>query len=1048
MNINKHMARCYLIVLITLFASQSLSAQLGLSIIQDSIPCFGLSTQVAVSATSGTPPYQYKFDSSGYTGVYAVDSFYNLPAGTYTFFVQDANSNIASATLVRVQPSVPLTATYSVTAPTCFGYTDASIASAGSGGTPYAGQGGTTSLYLYTWLDSNLTPFFTDSVVTNLPSGIYALAVEDYNACFDTTFNIVVTQPAQMVGTILSVVQPTCFGYTDGSINAVASGGTPYTGQGGVLSSYLYTWLDSSKTAIEPDSMISGIGSGFYNLAFEDYNGCRDTLFNFLLNQPTALSATIISLTKPTCNGYADGEIEIAASGGTIYPASYGLGNYNYTYLDSTGTPFDTDSVASGLIKGTYTLAYEDFNGCRDTLKNIIVNEPTVLSASIISLTQPTCFGLLNGQIQTAATGGTSFPAIYASGNYVYTYLDAMQNTIDTDSLASGIGAGIYALAIEDFNGCRDTLPNIIVTQPALLTQLITATNVNCNGANDASISVATSGGTQFVNAPVYITNLYNAVWSSVSSSSSTTALSAGIYYSVVVDSNGCRDTSAAISITQPAAVVLTASATNVSCHGQANATINASASAAAVITVNSLPYLASANYAPGTYTVSASIANGNNSGFCTDSSVFTIIEPALVTLNASATNVTCNGAANGGITASAAGGATIKVNGNAYNASALYAPGTYTVIASAPNGNNNGFCTDTIELIITEPAAVTVDITTANSTVGVGSSLSLEAIGTTATYLWNGPGIVSSTSNPLAVTANLNNTGTFTVTATDASGCTASSTIEVEVLNGVLVEAKVALSGNLQLSGLMSDQLRFLGYLPNSDPYRNAPYAVAFTHVLNPIPEVVDPGVLNSTTNPVVDWVFVELRNKSNRANVLATRSALLRADGAIVDMDGTSPVLFSNTSPDSFFVAVRHRNHLGISALAKQGLSLNSTSLINMSSLSVPLYIGATASTNNSSFGGGAARTLYSKRAMYAGNCGIVNTFAASTISYATGSTTDRNAMLAALPGTTVLSQYSIFDCNLDGVARYQGLTPDRLVILTNCNNSNTLIVYQQLP
>ena len=72
------------------------------------------------------------------------------------------------------------------------------------------------------------------------------------------------------------------------------------------------------------------------------------------------------------------------------------------------------------------------------------------------------------------------------------------------------------------------------------------------------------------------------------------------------------------------------------------------------------------------------------------------------------------------------------------------------------------------------------------------------------------------------------------------------------------------------------------------------------------------------STDNNIVDWVFLELRNStvSPGNTVLQTRSALVTRAGNIVDIDGVSPVTFNNTANGNYTVAVRHRNHLGMSA------------------------------------------------------------------------------------------------------------------------------------
>ncbi|MFT4535745.1 MAG: hypothetical protein ACJA1A_002979 [Saprospiraceae bacterium] len=63
-----------------------------------------------------------------------------------------------------------------------------------------------------------------------------------------------------------------------------------------------------------------------------------------------------------------------------------------------------------------------------------------------------------------------------------------------------------------------------------------------------------------------------------------------------------------------------------------------------------------------------------------------------------------------------------------------------------------------------------------------------------------------------------------------------------------------------------------------------------------------------------IVDWMFVELRDKNDYTSVIATRAGLLQRDGDIVDLDGTSPLFFNNVNPDFYFVVIRHRNHLGV--------------------------------------------------------------------------------------------------------------------------------------
>ena len=155
-------------------------------------------------------------------------------------------------------------------------------------------------------------------------------------------------------------------------------------------------------------------------------------------------------------------------------------------------------------------------------------------------------------------------------------------------------------------------------------------------------------------------------------------------------------------------------------------------------------------------------------------------------------------------------------------------------------------------------------------------------------------------------------------------------------------VKLKVYLQGSIQTaktSGieysstgkpLMSDEMRSNSntgenYIPISDPYQ----VEQTTHTLTTNPrfqhvgpganpeflEVSNPSALFSITGEgaIVDWVFVELRSKDDYSQVIATRAGLVQRDGNVVDVDGSEGLSFPGIAYDNYFVAVKHRNHLG---------------------------------------------------------------------------------------------------------------------------------------
>ncbi|MEM9916909.1 MAG: GEVED domain-containing protein, partial [Bacteroidota bacterium] len=228
---------------------------------------------------------------------------------------------------------------------------------------------------------------------------------------------------------------------------------------------------------------------------------------------------------------------------------------------------------------------------------------------------------------------------------------------------------------------------------------------------------------------------------------------------------------------------------------------------------------------------------------------------------------------------------------------------------------------------------------------------------------------------------------------------------------NGVEVNVKAFLQGAFDVSGLMRDDLRVAGYIPMTEPYTNL---AGFTHI-DGGGEMVQSNVLNVTGNDaIVDWVFLELRDKNSPSTVLHTRSALLQRDGDIVDVDGGStPVRFDMAPPDDYYIVVRHRNHLAVRTPAVQSLS-------------------ATASTYDFSTGSGQAvgtepmaQPTAGVFAMWGGNAKADDNYVRVTPrvfpppSLASDRTYILDDILSGDPNGTYMG-YSTGDVNMDGIVR----------------------------
>lgn len=195
--------------------------------------------------------------------------------------------------------------------------------------------------------------------------------------------------------------------------------------------------------------------------------------------------------------------------------------------------------------------------------------------------------------------------------------------------------------------------------------------------------------------------------------------------------------------------------------------------------------------------------------------------------------------------------------------------------------------------------------------------------IGTGAWTLVNGSATITDPASPTStlsgIALNTSVTLRWTITNGDCS-----SFDEVTISRqSVQLRSRIFWEGPYAGANLMNDHLRAGALLPASEPYTG----LGFTHVGGGA-ENAQVGVFNMTgNNAIVDWAFIELRDKNNPALVLATRSVLVQADGDIVDMDGTSDVSFSSVPSDQYYIVIRHRNHLGIRTLNAISLSAIAT-------------------------------------------------------------------------------------------------------------------------
>lgn len=155
-------------------------------------------------------------------------------------------------------------------------------------------------------------------------------------------------------------------------------------------------------------------------------------------------------------------------------------------------------------------------------------------------------------------------------------------------------------------------------------------------------------------------------------------------------------------------------------------------------------------------------------------------------------------------------------------------------------------------------------------------------------------------------------------------------------------LQLEVLLQGALfsTTNGLMRDDLRTGAYLPLMDPYHNSGNPRFAAHgsgaLTTTTPLVLVAGA--GTKDAIVDWIFIELRDSANAANIVETRAALVERDGDVISaIDGATVLHFFGMLPNkAYYIAIKHRNHLGVMTATAHRLSSTQTLLLDFRTMS----------------------------------------------------------------------------------------------------------------
>lgn len=448
-----------------------------------------------------------------------------------------------------------------------------------------------------------------------------------------------------------------------------------------------------------------------------------------------------VSGTNPTCNGFSNGAVTANVNGG--------VGPFSYQWNNGANS-----STVLGLSAGTFSVTVTDANGSQANASTSLTAPAAVVAS--ISVSNP-CTA--PGNATASATGGT--------GSYTYSW-----DTGATSANVTGLPSGLRCVTVTDNNGCAD-VECIAVSGVMNLNLLVQG--LACFNFCDASIEAIVTGGT----APF----TYN--WSNGATTSVNPNLGPGTFSVTVTDVNGCT-VSGTTSVGNPVQINVGLSTTNPACGGGGSTVGSASVSPSGGTapytvlwstgsTLNSISGLV-----PGSYSVTITDFVG-----CAQTASFNIVSQSNLALNASATPSASCGSPTGSASVAVSGGVapfTYLWNNGATTATASgLAPGTYSVVVTDAQG-----CGATAQATVGGTPAIALDVTGVSG--GCAANGSANAMVTPGTgtapfsFLWN-TGATTSIVNNLTA-------GNYSVTVTDASGCTAVDQITVTGTSNITATA------------------------------------------------------------------------------------------------------------------------------------------------------------------------------------------------------------------------------------------------------------------
>ncbi|MDH4474514.1 MAG: T9SS type A sorting domain-containing protein [Fluviicola sp.] len=599
----------------------------------------------------------------------------------------------------------------------------------------------------------------TTAAISPTTSGTYTVQVTNASGC----------QSVASAGTAVTVnavpSQPTIS--AGGSTTFCAGGSVTLTSSAGTS----YLWSNGATTAA-----ISPTTAGTFTVQVTNAAGCQS-----VASAGTAVTVNALP-SQPTIS--AGGSTTFCTGGSVTLTSSAGT-----SYLWSNGA---TTASISPTTAGNYTVQVTNAAGCQSVASagtavtvNALPSQPTISAGGSTTF----CAG---GSVTLTSSAGTSY--LWSNGA--------------TTAAISPTTAGNYIVQVTNAAGCQSVASTgTAVTVNALPSQpTITAGGATtfCSGG---SVTLTSSAGSSYL-------------WSDGSLNSSINPSSSGTYTVQVTNAAGCQSVASASTVVTvnslPSQPTISASGATTFCAG-GSVTLT-SAAGSSYLWSNGATTASIAPTTTGTFTVQVTNASGCQS---VSSAATTVTVNALpVIAQGSLTNPTSCTIDNGSIEITGTGNGDVSWTGTSSGSlTGITLPATITNLSDGSFNitftNASGCVSNTINSSLIAPSAPAAPTITASgaTTFCAGGSVTLTSSNGSA-YLWS--------NGETTASIQVSDAGSYTVSITDASGCSSAASSGTAVtLNALPVIAAGTVTnptsctvdnGSIEVTGTGTGDLSWTG--------------------------------------------------------------------------------------------------------------------------------------------------------------------------------------------------------------------------------------------